>query len=312
MRRMKAIPGRLRGLVVIAALGTGLTAAAQSIQFFTIQKVQGFTQTDTATVAANNDAAHDSYPWRFEANINGTSLDPSHPPSLTHVTTPGGSGVPAFDLSFLPVYGWEYRPGYGSQGAMDADLTNGSYSVLLGTPGATSFTLNLAGDYYPNNPLAVLTGGNWVGGVYQLDPANAWSIGSGTFTFNVGAANSRIEIAIGTAVGFDKAAGFGTGTPFTGPSGSLSVASTDSGAPTFLAGNFYNVDIRFISGTDSKDITANLNGAYLSGPATAVAFYDSQLSFTIQAIPEPATYAAWAGLLGLAAAVIRRRFMMVS
>ncbi len=305
MRRMKAILGSLRGLAAIAALTTGLTASAQSsIQFFTLQKVQGFTQTGTATVAANNDAAHDSYPWRFEANINGTALDPTHPAGTSHVTTPGGS-VTGFNLGFLAPYGWEYRPGYSSQAAMDADLINGTYSVLLGTTPASSFNLNLAGDFYPNNPLATLTGGSWAGGVYQLDPANAWTLNSGTFTFNVGAANSRIEIAImGTGVNFNMNAGFGTAHPFTGSTGTLDLTSADVGAPSFLAGNNYSVDIRFLSGTDYQDIGAAVGQT--AGSAFGAALYDSQLSFTIQAIPEPSTYALFAGGLGLMLAIWRR------
>lgn len=141
---MKAILRSLRGLAVIAALSSGLTAFAQSIQFFTLQKVQSFTQTGagSSTATAVN-AGLDLYPWRFEASINGTSLDGSHPPTLPHVTTPGGSTT-AFDLGYVPRFGWEYRPGFSSQGAMDLAIANGTFTTSLaitGTP--TPFTLAL-------------------------------------------------------------------------------------------------------------------------------------------------------------------------
>jgi len=54
------------------------------------------------------------------------------------------------------------------------------------------------------------------------------------------------------------------------------------------------------------DITANVGAPYLAGSASAAAFFDSQLSFSIQAIPEPSTYAAWAGVLALGLAAWRR------
>lgn len=85
-------------------------------------------------------------------------------------------------------------------------------------------------------------------------------------------------------------------------SGSLSIFSTDAGAPTFIAGNPYNVDIRFISGIGYQpDIGLAIGQG--AGTAHAASFYDSQLGFTITAVPEPATYASWAGalVLGLAA-----------
>jgi hypothetical protein len=148
-----------------------------------------------------------------------------------------------------------------------------------------------------------------MGGVYQLDPANAWTLNSGTFTFNVpvGAANSRIEIAIsGTGVNFNEAAGFGTANTFSGSTGSMSLSSGDVEAPTFLAGNNYNVEIRFLSGTDYQDI--GLAVGQTAGSAFGAALYDSHLSFTIQAVPEPSTYAAFAGAAALGLAFWRRRF----
>ena len=105
---------------------------------------------------------------------------------------------------------------------------------------------------------------------------------------------------------FSTAIGFGTGTPFSGTSGSLSIFSTDVGAPTFLAGNPYNVDIRFISGIGYQpDIGVAIGQG--AGTAQAASFYDSQPSFSITAVPEPATYAAWAGVLALGLAAWRRK-----
>ncbi|MBI2812828.1 MAG: PEP-CTERM sorting domain-containing protein [Opitutae bacterium] len=296
----------------MAALVAGVTASAQSsIQFFTVQKIQGFTQTGAggANVSANAyNPGTDTYPWRFAANIQGTSLDNTHPAPPNHVVSAAGSAVTAFDLSFAPVFGWEYRPGYSSRAAMDADYNNGSYTVTLANGGATPFALNLAGTIYPNNPVAALTGGSWAGGVYVLNPANAWTISTGTFATGFGWDVSRVELAIaGPGVDFQQNIGVGTASPFvlTDTSASLSLASGDVGAPTFLAGETYSVSIRFLTGSDFQDIGLALGQT--AGSAYAAAIYDSYLSLTIQAVPEPATTGALAGLLALGLAAWRRR-----
>jgi hypothetical protein len=304
---MNAIPASLHRLAVTAVLTSGLTAAAQSIEFYTLQKVQNFTQTGSGS--STPDAVN---PWTISATIQGTALDSTHPATLPLVTTPSGSGISSFNLTYHVVYGWEYMLDYGSQGALDLAYKNGTFTSQMGFGTTSPFNLNLAGDFYPNNPIAALTGGTWLGGVYQLNPATAWSLDSGTFTFSapVGAANSRMEITIqGTGVNFSKNAGFGTVDTFTGLTGSMTLNSTDAGAPTFLAGNNYNVEIRYLSGTDYLDIGTAVGQT--AGSAFGAALYDSHLSFTIQAVPEPATYAVWAGLLAIGLACWRRRIRPV-
>lgn len=312
---MNSLLRNLRGLVVITALLSGLTAAAQTVQFFSLQKGQNFVQTDATTVTAMPlNPGFDMYPWRLETDINGTSLDPTHPLPPNRVTTPAGSGTGYFDLTPPDgSHGWQYRPGFASQAAMDTALNNGTYSVSLG--GATSaFTLDLTGDLYPNTPLAALTGGSWNAGTqrYDVNPAAAWSIATGLFNnanflWNM----SRVEIDIwGGGVDFTKDIGAGSSTAFGAgaTSGSLNLFSTDSGAPTFIAGNTYVVDIRFARVIDFPNISSEL-GLTLDPTATAqgVTMYESKLSFSIQAIPEPAAYAAWAGLLALGLVAWRRR-----
>jgi hypothetical protein len=312
---MNSILRHLRGLLVITALTSGLTGFAQTVQFFTLQKGQNFIQTDATTVTAMPlNPGLDMYPWRLETDINGSGLTTLIPTPPNTVIPPLGSGTVSYNMTPPDGmgHGWQYRTGFSTQSAMDTALNNGIYSVSLG--GATSaFTLNLAGDLYPNSPLAALTGGSWNAGTqrYDVNPAGAWSISTGLFNnanflWNM----SRVEIDIwGGGVDFTKDIGAGSATPFlnTDTNGSLSLFSTDSGAPTFIAGNTYMVDVRFARVIDFHSISTEL-GLTLDPTAQAqgVTMYESELSFSIQAIPEPSTYAAWAGLLALGLVAWRR------
>lgn len=308
---MKSLVTPLRFLAAAAASLSALTAFAvtPSVQYFTLLKSQNFVQTETGVSTMPYNPAMDLYPWRFESDINGTALDPSNPAAPNTVTTPVPSTTTSFDLTPPDLtHGWQYRPGFDSQTAMDTALKNGTYSVSLANGAATPFNVALSGDLYPNSTMATLTGGNWVGNVYQINPADAWTLNTGTYVDNFLFSNARIEIDIwGGGIDFTKDAGAASMYPYSGTdlSATMDLNSTDAGAPTFLAGNTYVVDIRFSRIVDYQDIGVALGQA--AGSAHSVGLYESSLSFSIQAIPEPSTYAAMAGALALAVAAWRRR-----
>ncbi|HVZ63175.1 MAG TPA: PEP-CTERM sorting domain-containing protein [Lacunisphaera sp.] len=309
---MKSLVNPLRFLAAVAASLSALTAFAQTVQFFSVLKSQNSVQTDTTAVSSMPyNPAMDLYPWRFESNMNGTGLDATNPASPNRVTTPSGSTTTTFDLVAPDgTHGWQYQPGFAYQTDMDPALKNGTYSVSLANGAATSFPIALSGDLYPNSTTAILTGGAWVGNVYQINPVDPWTLNTGVYNTNFQWDSSRIEIDIwGGVVDFRKAAGAGpNAVPYIDSdlSASLALDSTEVGAPTFLAGYTYVVDIRFARIVDYQPISSQLGAlADLSG-AYSVGMYESSLRFSIQAIPEPSAYAAMAGVLALGLVAWRR------
>lgn len=296
----------LRFLVAAAASLSALTAFAQTIQYFTLMKSQDSVQTDASTVTAMPyNPAMDLFPAQFEAEINGTALDPTHPAPPNHVTTPAGT-VTGFDLAAPDgSHGWQYRSGFTSKSAMDSALASGTYAVSLANGAATTFNLGLTGDSYPNTPFATLTGGTWAGNVYEIDPANAWTLNTGTYSTNFLFSNARIEIDIwGGGIDFNKSAGAASGHPYSASDTHASLDLDSSEPPTFLAGNTYVVDIRFSRIIDYQDISGDIGQDV--GSAFGVSMYESMLSFSVQAVPEPSAYAALAGVLSLGFVAWRR------
>ena len=162
-----------------------------------------------------------------------------------------------------------------------------------------------ATNHYPNTPIATLTGGNWVGGVYQFNPGNTLTIDSGTYNTDFLYSAARIEIGIdGNSYSFQLDKGVGSVTPFliTDTMGSILASLPPA---TFISGNTYNVDVGFSYVTSFTDISLAFGQS--GGTATGVTLFGTTTSFTIQAIPEPSTYAAILGAVALGGVLIRRR-----
>jgi hypothetical protein len=134
----------------------------------------------------------------------------------------------------------------------------------------------------------MITGGTWSNGKLMIDPTQNYTL---TFTgFSGFAAGDQIRLSIdgpgsdGHDVGSTTAV-----TSFFIPAGSIVLAP----------GNTTGAELNFINGitTDTTSIAS----------ATGMTGYVTILSFQIQAVPEPSTYAAIFGGLALAGAAVYRR-----
>jgi hypothetical protein len=274
MKTTRALGLFLLGMLVQSSL------FAQTVSFLIVSKSHQYTQTDNSTTVDF------STPWGFDAHVEGTNsttdLQFITPPTLT---IPGGTG------STTPVYNisnnaWEVRTSYGTQGLLDGAYADGSFSWTA--LGQTVSGITVSGGTYPVAPLATnLSGGTISGGVLLWDVAQALTI---TIT---GVADHMGIFVDGNSYN-DGIESFGVGTiTFIVPALSLT------------AGNSYTVKLDFDDIVGGTNVSTVGSGA-LTG-ASYVGVYNAETTFTIQAIPEPATYVEFFGLVALAGVMFQRR-----
>lgn len=257
----------------LAAVGL----SGQTVDFVLVSKRQRFDQVDntTATPTASS--------WSFRANVEGDSISGIAAPTMT---LPGGTGSTTFSYESGDD-AWVVESDYTSQGLLDAAYFNGAYGITV--LGQSVGPLNLSGNTFPPAPIASLSGGTISGGVLLWDPAQAL-----TLTIS-GAGIDHMGVYISGNDYTDGTEDFGVVTlSWTIPADSLT------------AGTSYMVELGFddiVGGTSP----AAVNGTGGLSAAQFAAVYTAQTKFTIQAIPEPANYAAVAGLISLAGLMSRRR-----
>lgn len=274
----------MRFLFVFAgALVAAAVVQGQAINLYGVVKLYDLTQTSNSapTPVAN--------PYGFNAFADGSGTF-----SGTYtVTYPGGTALPNPRTLTNETDGSSFEDAfaYASIAAVNAAYNNGLYSMAIPNNGsAQSVTgLNLTGDIYPDAPM--ITGGTWLGGKLQLDPTinntinfTAFTLSSGSFT-NL---QDRIFLSSESA-SYDQ----GSSTP---------VTSFVINAGTLTAGQIYDFELVFVNAVyvDTSTLTS-------TGGNEGIAGYVTIVSFDIQAIPEPSTYAAIFGVLALAGVVIHRR-----
>ncbi|MDP2136619.1 MAG: PEP-CTERM sorting domain-containing protein [Candidatus Didemnitutus sp.] len=276
--------------VVVLLVSTSILVGgllAQSVDVVPVLKVHEYNQTDATTTAEK--AVN---PWAFEVFIDGTGLTASFPSGTNSFTPQGGSaGLFVFDSGNQH---WSYQgnASFADQAALDAAFPNGTQSLIVG---GIPFTLSLAGNLYPNTPLATASAGTWTGGLLQLTAAQAsagFSITSNTFTGWANDGSFRIGI-------------WGDGSSYSQDvetyAANFLAMNVAGGALT--AGNTYSFTVEFMRFTDSDTSLQPTLGVNALG----VAGYVINTSFSVQVIPEPSTYAAILGGLALAGVVWRRR-----
>ncbi len=271
-------------LVLFSAMAAATIASAQTVNFLMVSLRHQYTQTDNSTTV---DAVN---PWSFRAAVEGPSgagnISGITPPTLT-IPSGTGSTTMTYDVGDSS---WVVQNNYTSELLLNNAYGVGNYSLTA--LGQMVSPISLTGGTYPVAPLATdLSGGTIVAGVLTWNVAQALTI---TITGTADHMGTFVE-------GFNYNGGtesFGIGSrshTFTVP------------ALSMTAGNNYFVELSFddiVGGTNVFTFTGGTGG--MSG-AQYAGVYTAQTKFTIQAVPEPSTYAAMFGGLALMSVIIHRR-----
>lgn len=264
-------------IVLAAALCTTAMMSGQTVTEFIIAKINDNYQTQDGSTSAGdlyNQTETDAY--GLFAQVTGTGLTGTYT-----FTAPSGSPI---NISTVETGSLVYENAFGhaTSGSLNTAFADGDYSMQINTSGGlqniTSFSLT--GSVYPNVPQ--ITGATWSGGKLVIsDPTQAYTL---NFTsFSGFAAGDKIILGIDDA--FDT-------------SSTTSVTSFLIPANSFTAGQTTSGELNFVNVIDEDTSIAG---------ATGFTAYVSILSFQIQVIPEPSTYAAIFGALALAGVALHRR-----
>jgi hypothetical protein len=268
----------MRTLLVFA--GTIIAAAfvsGQTVTEFIIAKINDNYQTQNgSTVAGDLYNQGDTDPYGIFAQVTGTGLTGTYT-----FTPPGGSAINISTVE-TGALAYENAFAYATSGALNTAFADGDYSMQINTSGGLqNITLfSLTGSVYPNVP--EITGATWSGGkLFISDPTQAYTLNFTAFS-GMGGGD---KIMLGIDDVFDT-------------SSTSSVTSFIIPANSFTFGQTTSGELNFAKVIDTDTSIAG---------ATGFTAYVSILSFQIQVIPEPSTYAAIFGGLALAGVMIHRR-----
>lgn len=265
-------------LVLPLVLGMTSSVFGQTVTEYFVAKAYDLKQTSGAG------STPEATPYGFFAEVFGTGLSGSYT-----VSTPGGSVSSPQTLTIdgdLAEY--DDAIAYADMTALNAAYNNGSYTLSINTSsGLKSPTLDLTGDSFPNTfSITSMTNGSWAGGNLLFNPSQDLTINFDAFTgFDT---SSRIKIEVEDGGGYSDTSASAI-TSFVIPSGSINL----------VTGQTSTAEILFSQAVDGDSTT-------ISG-VPGIAFYGTIVSFTLQAVPEPSTYAVILGALALAVVVLRRR-----
>lgn len=274
-------------LALFSAMTAAIIASAQTVNFLIVEMRHEYNQTDNSTTA---EAAT---PWTFRAAVEG----PSGAGNISGITAPTltlPSGTGSTTMTYqVDDSSWVVENSYGLEATMNSAYGLGNYSLTA--LGQTVSPISLTGGTYPAAPLATnLSGGTIVGGILSWNVASA-------LTITITGTADHMGVWVG-GLNYDGGTeSFGTGSrshTFTVP------------ALSMTAGNNYTVELSFddiVGGTNVFPYagTGGMSAANYAG------VYSAFTKFTIQAVPEPSTYAAIFGALALAGAMIHRRRRLV-
>jgi hypothetical protein len=275
----------LRILLVFA--GASFATAMMSGQVVTeyiVAYINDHYQTqDGVTVAGDIYNTPNTNRYGLFAQVSGTGLTTGYT-----FTPPGGSAIPITTVESNGLF-FEDAFNYADTTALFAAYPEGNFSMAIPNTNGANQSVSpfpLSGGSFANTPM--ITGGTWSNGKLMIDPTQNYTL---TFTGFTGfAAGDQIRLGID---------GPGSDGHDTGSTTAVTSFFIPAGSIVLAPGNTTGAELNFINGitTDTTTITG----------ATGMTGYVSILSFQIQAIPEPSTYAAIFGGLALAGAVIYRR-----
>lgn len=296
------------GFVSAWALMLGSTAFSQIDHIF-VGKTEENVQTGAATVIVNPQAPSSTYggAYGFGVNVGGTGLSaptvtlPSGATNPTVNTSAHNSGVLGFNADDDAWgYGSPNFNNWGSQTATDIDTLFGigTYTVSVPTYGSVNLNLNTGvaqvHSVVTNAPIFTLTGGAWVNGTYQVGVGQTVTITTNAFgEFNANAdAYMELRIDDNTGSSLYQSARF-----YSDNNAADNFFTYTINPNTLVSGQTYSLYSTF---------AAILDSTTLSG-AMAASFLERNTTLTLQAVPEPSTAAALAGVATLAVITLRRR-----
>lgn len=273
-------------LVSTLALAAFHSGRAQTIDYILVKKQQTHTQLTTTLTSAPPTSAV------FSASVLGSNLSGITAPTLT--STPGGTGSTGALTYSSSDDEWVFQQTYADGTALEAAYGAGNFgmtvqgqALTIGLPNETPrFTAT------PKATIGGVTTPNFVNGVLTWDVSKPLTLtlsdpgGTGPATID------HMSISV-----------WGSGVDASDQQFGNSSLTLSFAAFAFTSGQTYTVDMAFsnIVGSLTTISGGALNGAQYGG------VYERYTSFTISAIPEPSTYAAFAGAGALALAVWRRR-----
>lgn len=325
---LRSIPQLL--MAALITMGSAAHLSSQSIEFISVEKLSDYIQTGTGTVTPRPfNPMQGSFPFSFRIDVEGDDLDLLDAPTFTapagssyNLPDPPADGVNHGTLIFNSDGEWGRTFAFGIKGptvsgypsgtgphpsGLDGVFANGEYTV---TVGGEELTFQLGGDgnvdVYPNTPIAEV-GGTWAGdGSNRLyvNINEAFTINSGTFA-NFGTAGyvSGINIFIGSN-GNDVLEMLSLSSDLLGEGIGDDFLEYTFDPVSLVSGTEYFVEIEYFNLLSVQNV-AELDGAL------AFAMFVSRTQFSIQAVPEPSTYAAIVGALVLGGVMFVRRRRLV-
>lgn len=275
-------------LVFAGAIFAAAFVSGQTVTEFIIAKLNDrYQTTDGSTASGDLKNQGNTSAFGIFAQVTGTGLSGTY-----NFTAPGGSPV---NISTVETGSLVYENAfaYDTGANLASAFADGNFAMQINTSGGLQNVsgFSLTGDAFPNSPQ--ITGGTWSGGKLLLDPTQNYTL---NFTgFSGFGAGDKISLSVdgSGSNGHDDASASAV-TSFFIPAGSIVLAN----------GNTTSVELNFINGIAMD--TTSIPGA------TGLTAYVTILSFDIQAIPEPSTYAAIFGALALAGVAWHRRRRIVS
>ena len=264
-------------LLFIMAIGLTSSAFSQTITEYFVAKIYDLEQTSGTGSTAG------SPPYGFVAEVYGTGLTGTYT-----VVSPGGS---VSNPQTLDIAGdlaeYDDALSYANTTALNAAYNAGTYTLNINTSGGLlSPTLDLTGDAFPNTfSITSLINGTWSGGKLLFDPTQDLTINFDAFSGFDSSSRIKLEIESGDYVNTSTS--------------SVTSLVVPANTINLVSGATSHAEILFSQAVDTDNIT-------IAG-ASGVAFYGTIVGFTVQAVPEPSTYAAIVGLLALGGGVWFRR-----
>lgn len=271
-------------VLLFASLGSAMFGVVMDIGYYGVGKSKIYVQTGSGTVS------FDGYTFEAfaDATTSGSVLGGTVAGPFTG--SPGSLMADSGGAHYNSIF-------FGSQTALDAAYANGTYTLTINQQhnGMTSpISLLLNGDaYVPDIPMLTLDNGSWSDGVYYVDPNQATHFGWTFSSYN--SATDVVLFNIEPASGGMDTVDVEFFPPTNAPNGYTVGSGTFTGGPSTA----YDVRLTFarLVATDTTSVSG----------ATGLVYYVMETNFTIQAVPEPSTYALVVLGLGLVWVSVRRQ-----